>query len=172
MGRIARGSDLAGYRGVQVALVDHAPVSDAQSYITLGLSNHLLKSPSRRQFRMELLGTSYSRFEQLRPEGNLLRIAHDLLDSHRALLRGEVIGPAGPVVPGSSLEAYYCALPVYFRDSLATFRGTVPGTVIIWMVPISHAEAHYVWEHGWNKFEDLLIARDPDLMDLARASVV
>lgn len=121
---------------------------------------------------MELLGASFKRFEQLRPEGNLLTVAHDLISTHRALLRGEVIGPRGPIVAGSVLEAYYCALPVYFKDGLATFRGTVPGTVIIWVVPISHAEAHFVWEHGWQKFEDLLIARDPDLMDLRRNSLV
>jgi len=121
---------------------------------------------------MELLGASYRRFESLQPEANLLAVAHDLLDSHRALLRGEVVGPAGPIVPGSVLEAYYCAIPVYFSDSLATFRRTVPGTVIVWLVPISHAEAHYVWQHGWSQFEDLLVAHDPDLLDVMRPSLV
>ena len=163
---------LVGDRNVQVAVVEDQPVGGAQAYVTLGLSNHVFGSASQREFRMELLGASARRFEAFRPERHLLTIAHDLLDAHRAVLRGEVIGPRGPIVPGSVLEAYYCALPVYFRDGLATFRGTVPGTVIVWLVPISHAEAHFVWEHGWQRFEEMLDARDPDLLDLGRSSLV
>ena len=153
-------------------VVDSAPVAEAQSYVTIGLSTYVLTSPSKRDSRMELLGASYKRFEELRPEGNLLTVAHDLIQEHRPLLRGEVIGPRGPIVPGSVLEAYYCALPVYFPDGLASFHGTVPRTNNMWLVPISHAESHFVWEHGWDQFEELLSARDPDLLDLARPSVV
>src|SRR5262249_52499846 len=144
----------------------------AMTAVTLGLSHHVLSSASSRKLRVELLAATYSRFSGFDAEGNLLTVAHELLSEHRAPLRGEVIGPRGPLVPDSVLEAYYCSLPVYFPDALATFRGTVPRTVFLWMVPISHADAHYVWENGWSKFEDLLVERDPDLLDLMRPSVV
>jgi hypothetical protein len=172
LGRIARGSRCAGHQGVQAALIEDCPAAGATAYVTLGLSDHILHAPSGRQYRQELLGASYARYADLRPEANLLTVAHDLLGEHRALLRGEVVGPRGPLVSGSPLEAYYCSLPVYFPDALATFGGSVPATVFIWLVPISHAEAHYVWEHGWEKFEDLLVERDPDLLDLMRPSLV
>jgi hypothetical protein len=172
IGRISRGSELSSDRGIQAVIVDGHPTLDATSYLTLGLSNHVLTGPSGRQFRQELLGASYTRFAELNPDANLLTVAHDLLQAQRAASRGEVIGPAGPVVPGSSLEAYYCSLPAYFSGELTGFRGSVPATTFIWLVPISHAEAHYVWEHGWSKFEDLLVERDPDLLDLMRPSIV
>jgi hypothetical protein len=172
IGVISRGSELSSDRGIQAVIVDGHPTLEATSYLTLGLSDHVLTGPSGRQFRQELLGASYTRFAELNPDANLLKIAHDLLQAHRAALRGEVIGPAGPIVHGSSLEAYYCSLPAYFSDDLVTFRGSVPATTFIWLVPITHPEAHYVWEQGWAKFEDLLVERDPDLLDLTRPSLV
>ncbi|MGH7638605.1 MAG: suppressor of fused domain protein [Gemmatimonadaceae bacterium] len=172
LGRIDRGSRFSGDSELQVAIIDGEPRPAAQAYVTLGLSNHVLRSVSARQFRMELLGASYRNFNDLRPEANLLTIALDVLASHEALLRGHVVTRKGPIVAGSRLDAYYCATPVYFRDGLSTFRGSVPATVIVWLVPISHAEAQYVWQHGWSKFEDLLVARDPDLLDLHRASLL
>jgi hypothetical protein len=172
LGRISRGSEASSERGIQAVIVEGHPTPEATSYLTLGLSHHVLAGSSGRQFRQELLGVSYSRFAELNPDANLLTVAHDLLEAHRAALRGEVIGPAGPIVPGSTLDAYYCSLPSYFSDDLATFRGSVPATTFIWLIPISHAEAHYVWEQGWSKFEDLLVEHDSDLLDLTRPSLV
>jgi len=111
LGKIARRSYVSSDGGVQAVIVESRPTDDATSYVTLGLSNHVLAAASGRQVRQELLGASYSRFAELNPEANLLTVAHNLLEAHRAALRGNVIGPAGPITPGSSLEAYYCAPP-------------------------------------------------------------
>ena len=44
--------------------------------------------------------------------------------------------------------------------------------VLVWLVPITAAEAHYVNDRTWEAFEDLLEEVNPDLRDLGRASVV
>jgi hypothetical protein len=38
--------------------------------------------------------------------------------------------------------------------------------------PRTHGEIHSIWRHGWTAFEKLLVARDPDVWDLERASIV
>lgn len=173
LGRMARGAAApAGEFRVQLAVFKDQPSPGATAYATLGLSHHLLRDPSGREYRQELLGCSHECFDALVPEGNLLTIAADLIREHRALLRGEVVGPRGAIVPGSTLEAYYSAIPVYFPDALATFGGTAPPTVLVWLVPITHAEAHFVFAQGWSAFEDVLVERAPDLLDLKRATVV
>jgi hypothetical protein len=158
--------------GVQVATFHDQPVRGAITYSTVGLSDHVLTSGTGRHTRVELVSGAYERFETAILASALLALAAELRDSHSALLRGQVIGPRGPLLDGSQIEAFYCAAPIYFADSFAELRAVVPATVFVWLVPITHAEAHFVFEHGWSKFEDLLTERDPDLLDLGRPSLI
>jgi hypothetical protein len=99
-------------------------------------------------------------------------MAKIVLESHKALVRGQVIGPAGPIMAGATVEAFYCSSPSAYPDELAEFAGSTPVTVFIWLIPITHEESHYVWERGWSAFDDLLVAHNPDVWDLERASIV
>lgn len=63
-------------------------------------------------------------------------------------------------------------LPRVCTRALAQLPSSVLGTVLAWFVPIRHAEAHDVFEQRWNRFEDLLVEDDPDLLDLGRTSLV
>jgi hypothetical protein len=170
LGPIMRGLTSDRTPGIPVAIIEDRPVPGATAYCTLGLSKHCFHSAAGRKFRQELLGCSWHRFDELAPEAILSAVAEELLATHTALVRGEVIGPRGPLVAGSALEALYCSQPVYFSDALATFAGSEPATVFVWLVPISAAEARYVADRGWSAFEDHLVARDPDLLDLLRPS--
>ncbi|MEV4148370.1 suppressor of fused domain protein [Amycolatopsis sp. NPDC049691] len=134
------------------------------------MSRHdLVSRTSGRQLRLELI--TDGRLGEF-PPGLLGQVAEELLASHEALLRGDVVGPRGPLVPGSEMQALYAAIPVYQDDDFAAVD-LADGTraAIVWLVPISAGEAAYVASHGWKAFEDELVRHDPDLLDLGRAEL-
>lgn len=157
-----------------VALYERGPVSGTRTLGTLGLSKTPLpmRSPGS-HVRLEVVML----YRDADGHGTLPSVLQDVckqvLRDQRALLRGHVLGPRGPLTAGSTLEALYVAVPVYFPDTFATFVGSdLEPIVVAWLVPISSAEAQFVRHEGWETFEQLLVAVDPDLLDLSRASIV
>lgn len=148
------------------------PYESASTYLTLGLSRHVLAMASGRDVRQEFLFTADNRFEGAHIASFLQSFAEFVATEHRALLRGEVIGPSEPVIPGTRLNAVYAAIPVLHDKRLRTFEGTQPPTVFVWIIPIHDEEADFVRERGWEAFEDRLEAAEVDLCDLERESVV
>ncbi|MEV7404891.1 suppressor of fused domain protein [Streptomyces sp. NPDC091267] len=72
----------------------------------------------------------------------------------------------------SAAAALYAALPVYFDDDF--FSVTIENgsdVAIVWLVPITSAEADFVRVKGWQAFEQALAAQDPDLVDIDRAGL-
>jgi hypothetical protein len=55
------------------------------------------------------------------------------------------------------MEALHVAAPVYLPDEFNTFHGPEYNVIIPWLIPIIHAEAHYVFDYGWRAFEDGLM---------------
>lgn len=139
------------------------------AYSTLGVSAHLLSTA----------GGSASRFEFImlaREPGQwvisrLADVAEWHLGRHQGPLRGEVFGPAGPLVSGSQMEALYVASPVYFDDAFATCDGPDGPIAIVWLVPITAPEALYIRAVGWDRWEEELVGSDPDLTSLDRPSL-
>ncbi|GAB3938473.1 hypothetical protein GCM10029976_053010 [Kribbella albertanoniae] len=149
--------------------------SDAGSvgYATLGLSRYPLLSPtSGRTIRQELLmlvpaeSVAADRVASL-----LLQVGSMALARQRPLLRGNVIGPAGAIVPTSVLTALYVTMPVYFADEFATFAGADGDVLVAWLVPITTGEADFIADRGWDAFEDQLVEQDPDLVDFHRSGI-
>jgi hypothetical protein len=146
--------------------------ADSVGYSTLGLSRYPLSSPtSGREIRQELLMLAPDSLSPDRVVSLLLQVGSTALRARRALLRGDVIGPAGALVPQSSLTALYVTMPVYFPDAFATFTDEDGDVVIAWLVPISTREADFVSRRGWDAFEDKLVDQDPDLVDFTRAGM-
>ncbi|HWD05701.1 MAG TPA: suppressor of fused domain protein [Amycolatopsis sp.] len=157
-------------REFRVAAFAKGVIPGVESFSTIGLSRHDLVSPkSGRKLRLELVAG-----ERGGPGGEYLpglvgQVADELLASGRALLRGDVIGPRGPLVPGSMMEAWYAAAPVYYDDGFAGVDlDDGHRAAIVWIVPISRSEAQFVSANGWREFENELIKYDPDLLDLHR----
>lgn len=93
-----------------------------------------------------------------------------MVQRNLGLQRGQIIGPAGPLFGGSDLTALYVAAPSYLPDEFQIFHAD--GHVeIVWLVPITDAEAAYVHTHGWPAFEEILEEHGPDLADVNRQSV-
>lgn len=137
------------------------------TYGTLGLSHHLFQGIRQELFIMVDENENQSFFPSI-----LHQVAMMAYSTHRPFLRGEVIGPYGPMIPDSKMEAFYVAAPTYLPDEFHIYEdGTPPPIVQVWLVPISSSEANYVQEHGWDAFEDLLVEKQPDLLSFMRDEV-
>jgi hypothetical protein len=156
----------------QVVRFEDKPMAGAVTFSTLGLSKYIFTQESGNNIRQELLFCCYERFSGWSIQEILIIVSEDLLFNKKALMRGQVLGPAGPLFQHSTLEALYCASPVYYPDSLHQYSGSNPITFFVWLIPISVGEAEKINQNGWCYFEDLLVKLDPDLLDVQRTSVI
>lgn len=145
-------------------------IEGATAYSTVGLRKHPMSSPSSgRMIRQELLllGPQLGGEDVLAPV--LFDIAASVVGHQQPTLRGDVIGPAGPLIDGATVTALYATMPVYFSDEFATFKDPAGGAVaIVWLVPITSEEAQFARRMGWQSLEDEMVSQDPDLLDYAR----
>lgn len=158
----------------QVVKHKRGPFPGCVTYSTLGLSMENLSSPvSDKQIRQELIFVSYSNFGDKNIPGILQQVGNNALESKSAYLRGDVIDPYGKIFNGSQLQALYVSLPVYFPDSFRTYYGEENLTIVqAWLFPITLNEANFIEKNGWEKFEDILVKSDPDLIDFTRSSII
>lgn len=160
-----------GSNQIQVARFANQPFEGATTYVTLGLSNNLLPMPQGREVRQELVFTAYDNFPAEQIASFMLTFCDYILSRKRALLRGDVVGPSDPIIPGVAANAIYAAIPVVFNERFHTYNDSSPPTVMVWLLPLVGEEASFVKQNGWNQFEDLLEAEDPDLWDLNRPAI-
>jgi hypothetical protein len=156
---------------IQVVKVSDCPVPGVVAYSTLGMSWTTLPMPGERMVRQELLFAAYDRYPPPKIASFLLTFCKHVLSEKRALLRGDVVGPYRPLISCVAADSIFCTLPVMFNSGLATFSGSEPPTVFVWLIPITNAEAQFVKLHGWNRFEDLLEREQPDFWNLDRAGL-
>ena len=156
-----------------VACKDGA-IKGVTTFVTLGLSDvELASAVSEKLIRQELLIAVRSDDETKGVPSILQQIGSQALQKGSAYLRGDVIGPRGPLFEGSRLHALYSTLPVYYPQPFGTCVGPDGNHIVMtWMVPITTSEAEYIRKHGWSKFEDCLERRNPDLLDLERPSLL
>ena len=157
---------------ISIARFRNQPVEGMNTYVTLGLSHHVLSIQNKRQVRQEFVFSTFDTVPSEDVVSFLLSFSDFILTKHEALLRGEVVGPAAPIISGSSMNAVYASMPVIFDDEFATFEGDSPSTVMVWLIPIFESEAKYIKDYGWEAFEDVLEQQDPDLWDIGRTSIL
>jgi hypothetical protein len=172
LGPILKGwSDDGQTHGVQVVLFENQPQEGIQTLATLGLSTHELELRPGKTIRQELLISVNEHCNPNEIAGLLISLAELVLKRGRALLRGEVIGPASAVVPGSALNAVFVTNPSPLPEDLLTFH-SVPPTVFAYLIPVAAAEAALILSRGWRWFEGELEAQDPDIWDLSRTEEI
>jgi hypothetical protein len=169
LGKVARGWGDAGK--IQVVQFPDQPQKGVVTYATLGLSSTPLPMNQGRVVRQELLVSVNSSFESKSVASFLLTFAEYVRAQNRALLRGDVVGPSGPLIPGVRASAVYASLPVFFEDDFATYRESSPPTVLVWLIPLLPEDAEFVNTHGWEAFEDKLESAAVDFWDLNRPPV-
>lgn len=72
--------------------------------------------------RQELLYAQEGERESYEAAYVLADTAERALDIGRPLPRGQVLGPAGPVLDGSELEAFVCLPPGYFPEGVELYE--------------------------------------------------
>jgi len=157
----------------QVARFAHGPVAGTRVFSTLGLSDYPLPSrASDKLIRHELVMLAREVFGERNIPGLLQQVGLEALRKSSPYLRGDVIGPRGPLFNGSEMRALYVAMPVYFPDSFAVFEPPDGEPIVMgWLVPILEREAAYVRAKGWEAFEDVLARDKPDVSDFGRPSI-
>lgn len=173
LGKISQGwKEKLSADGLQVVCFRNRPFETIDIFLTVGLSRHELRISNEKKVRQELIlpvsGVGLSEIIV----SVLLFVCELILKEHGALLRGQVIRLPRGAAKKLGFEAVYCAIPVFLEDAFATFEGTQPPTVIVWSVPIFESEAAFIDAHDWDKFEDLLEEKDPDLFSLGREPIV
>ena len=157
--------------GFQVVRFADTPEPGVSAFCSLGLSNHRLAQSDGRSIRQEVL-FACREAGPWHPESLVADVGEEVIAGHRAIQRGQLVGPRGPFFDGSTCEAVLALSPTAWPDALQVWRGSDPETVIVWLVPLTGAEAAYAIERGWNQLERLLVDRQPDPFDLRRESSV
>lgn len=157
----------------QVVRYTRGPDVGSTAYSSLGLSRHPLTAEDGTAVRQEVLVLATKSLPVEYVLSTMQEVTAAMLRTGRPLRQGDVLGPGETHLLHSEMAAVYVALPVYFDDTFATYTTDEGGTVeVMWLVPVSEAEAQFVRGHGWESFEDLLLAQDPDLVDVFRAPMV
>jgi hypothetical protein len=151
----------------QVARFQRGVGDGTVAFATLGLGGHLLGGRTK-QIRQEFMMIVPESLRDGPVPGILQQVGIGVLETHRALLRGDVLGPKNSLFVGSKMEALYVTLPIYFPDKFSVYAEDGTNIAIAWLVPISRNEAHYVQERGWRDFEQRLTEVDPDLANVYR----
>jgi hypothetical protein len=173
LGPIAEGwGDDTSDGAIRVVRFANQPEPGVSTYATLGLSARILPMKGGRPARQELLFVAKHDYPSQQVASFLLTFAEYVASKQQALLRGDVVGPAAPIIPGVQAKSVYAAIPVVFDDGLATFSGSQPPTVIVWLLPLVAREPAWVRSNGWDAFEDALEAAEVDLFDLDREPVM
>lgn len=154
-------------RSIELLLFEDEPCAGAVTMVTAGLSS-LPRHPLDEELLMSVWKDSLTTDLQLVLEF----VARQLAEGREPLTHGDVIGPAGPLVPTTKMAALYVCRPTYFPDEVATFDLDGGGTGRVWwLIPIHALEARLVEDQGAEAFEDILVREDPDLLSLERPAV-
>jgi hypothetical protein len=104
----------------QVVQMQGGPIAGTATYATLGLGKIPLRArTSDRVIRHELVMLSRSDTVPENLPALLQEVAMEAVQRNYAYVRGEVIGPRGPLFPGSTVTALYVAIPVYFPQEFS-----------------------------------------------------
>ncbi|MFF8280636.1 suppressor of fused domain protein [Streptomyces lateritius] len=159
----------------QVGYFTGGHLAGVQSYATVGLhATPLLSRTTGRHLHLELVGSNLPvPGDETGPfPGVLEYVAERLLAGREAVLRGDVLRLPMALTPGGAMTALYAAMPVYYDDDFASVvleNGS--DVAVVWLVPVTSAEADFVERRGWEAFEHELVRQDPDLLDLNRAGI-
>ena len=157
-----------------VVRFDSTPFKGCSAFATIGLSKYPLHSSTSTNVIRQELFMIVRDSTTLGIPSLLQTIGCHLIDDCKALLRGEVVGPRGPLWNGSKLEAVYATIPTYLPDEFAACD-LEDGSrcAIAWLIPVTRKESAFIRSHGWDAFEAILVQEDPDLLapnrdDMAR----
>ncbi len=169
LGAYCEATRAGGQRGSILAFADQ-PVQGALTVSSFGLSRHRLPQPRGPELRQELI-VSAEQVEWKALASVVDVAAEQVLSRHSALLRGELLGPTGRLVPGSSACAFFCCHPGCFPQSFEDLKVDGDPILFVWLVAVLPDEATYIETHGAGAFMSLIKEHSPNLLDWRRSSL-
>ena len=165
--------DVEGRRNApfQVGTYLDQPVEEAFTLATIGLSETPQIGPESESVRQELLLCAWDGFRHDSLYSALFTAAQLVHDRGETANPGEVIEVPLPIAEGVSLRHFFVYLPIYHSDDLHSVPLGREAVEVLWLIPVTEAEAAYIEENGPQAFDELLGREDPDLMDLQRPSL-
>lgn len=172
-GSLADVAGLAEQEIYQVLKFEHQPVQSVNTFVTYGLSRHVLDThdPPLKPtcaVRMELLACVSEAIPDAAIAYLLMSFGNAMLRKKQAPMSGEIIDWHTTIFEDPRFRYLYCTEPLLFPEGLAVFEGSSPETVIAWLLPVTEAEAKYAMNVGFEKFNDLLRAERPDVFAFDR----
>ncbi len=147
---------------IDTIVFDSVPCPGARMAITAGMAPVV---------GQELIVAGYDRFLNRDATRLLASVAEEVMTNGTPVRRGQIFGPAGPLLASTQLEALYACAPTYFPESLEPLTlGDRSHVHFLWLIPIARAEASWILANDTSAllFEDALEREDPDLLDLTR----
>ena len=102
----------------------------------------------------------------------LHQIVNERLQQRSAVLRGEVLGREGLVIPDTNFVGVYATVPVYYPSEMWVCKADGADVILCWLLPITNREWRFISQNGWSEFEAVLDHAQFDLFDLNRPDVV
>ena len=173
LGEISQGwKDEGAEENIQIVSFKDCPGESTTTFMSLGLSHHVLDISETKSVRLEIVFSVYSMAIVTMVVSFLFSLCEAIINRHKTVLRGEVIPLSSDMAKRIGFDAVYCAIPVFFNDDFATYDESSPSTVVVWIIPIHRSEVDFIEKNGWERFEDLLQAKGPDLFALNRAPII
>ena len=146
------------------------PFDDLLTYITLGLSHHVISINENKDVRCELLFSVMEMYEHDNIYNLLRYVANEILSTHKALLRGQTLILPPGILKDCNMNGLYVSLPIFFDEDFHVYNSSPP-TVFCWIFPLYSEEMDFIAHNGWNRFEDILEVIDCNLWDLKRPKI-
>ncbi|WP_433811407.1 suppressor of fused domain protein [Flavobacterium johnsoniae] len=161
------------YGKLSIVYFDNQPNDGIASFLTLGLSDHVLYLTETKDVRVELILSLYNNYPKNNIFDVLLNVSEEILIKHKAPLRGHVIKTKLHFLTNFNISGFYITHPVFFEEDFWVYENSEPSTVFLWLIPVNQREIDFIESDGWEKFEDLLEEKDDcDFWDLNRKSIV
>lgn len=157
---------------LRVATFRDVPSEGLHSFLTIGLSGHKLIQPnSQTPIRQEILICVDQAYADLPWQEPLAGVARAAAERHRALMRGEVLGPFGRIFSeqeGLTPTAFVCGAPAFFPDEFFELDAGADSVLFVELIPVTDREVERIRDKGAESFFEEVDSGRVDTLDLAR----
>jgi hypothetical protein len=157
---------------LRVVTFRDVPSEGLHSFLTIGLSGHTLIQPnSGTPIRQEILICVDQAWATLPWQEPLAGVARAAAEEHRALMRGEILGPFGRIFPEQeevSPTAFVCSAPAFFPDGFFELDAGGDSVLFVELIPITDREVERIRGQGAESFLEEVDSGRVDILDLAR----
>lgn len=142
-----------------------------RTYATVGLAREVFAQEAE-PIRQEVLFDCYPRYANGAWVTLVTYFAGLASLRRRPLARFECLRLEAGLRRLTGVHSVMCWIPLNHDEAVQLIAQTTPPTVPVWLMAITETESALVETQGWEKFMDMIEAKQPDPLDLRRRSIV